>query len=151
MTEGNASPSPQGTELNEFQARRLCVTCQYVDRLLSEIEGILDTSDSKSAFPRYSDDVPRSRRRALEGCISELRAQLLRTVENQGLPKQPPIPGSRAIQAAISAIDIAVEELKPHYMRGYGDLSEGAAAQLNDIVSELQSLVSKLVDNFPAE
>jgi hypothetical protein len=38
-------------------------------------------------------------------------------------------------------MDVAVEELKPQQMHGYGPLSELAAAELNGIVGELSGLV----------
>ena len=43
-----------------------------------------------------------------------------------------------------------MEELKPQYMRGYGELPEAAATELNGIVGELRGLVSKL-DRYLAE
>jgi len=142
---------PKAGSLNEFQARRLRVTCHYIDRLLAEIEEILYVSSSKTAFPRFSSDVALAQRETIEGYIARLRAQLVRIVEGQGVPKvEPPIPASRAIRVALGAIDIAVEELKPHYMRGYGELPEAAAAELNGIVGELSGLVSKF-DQYLAE
>ena len=44
----------------------------------------------------------------------------------------------------LGAVDIAVEELKPKYMRGYGEVPESVAMELNGIVGELAGLVSRL-------
>ncbi len=137
--------------LNEFQAGRLRVTCQYIDKLLTEAEGILNAAASKAAFPRHLDDVAPAQRRTIEDYISRIRAQLLRVLDGQGIVREKPsIPVSRAIHVALGAIDIAVEELKPQYMRGYGNLPETAATELNGIVGELRGLVSKL-DRYLAE
>src|SRR5713226_4093886 len=142
---------PKAGLLNEFQARRLRVTCQYIDKLLDEIEEILHVTASKAAFPRFSPDVAPAQGRTIEDYVSRLRAQLVRVLDGQGIPREKPsIPASRAIHVALGTIDIAVEELKPHYMRGYGDLLEAAATELNGIVGELRSLVSKL-DHYLAE
>jgi len=131
--------------LNEFQAGRLGVTCQYVDKLLSDIQAILNVAASKAAFPRYSADVAPAQRQTIEDYIARIRAQLVRVLDGQAIPREKPsIPASRAIHVALGAIDIAVEELKPQYMRGYGDLSEAAVIELNGIAGELRSLVSKL-------
>lgn len=74
----------------------------------------------------------------------------MRVLDGQGIPKEKAsIPASRAIRVALAAIDIAVEELKPQYMHGYGDLPAAAAADLNGIVGELRGLVSKL-DSYVA-
>ncbi|HUJ32322.1 MAG TPA: dynamin family protein [Candidatus Acidoferrum sp.] len=145
MTETSASPSPDAGGLNEFQAQRLRITCQYIDKLLGEIEGILNVCGSKAAFPQYSADVAPTQRRTIEDYIARLRAQLVRVLDGQGiLREKPSIPASRAIHVELGAIDIAVEELRPHYMQGYGELPEAAATELNGIVGELRGLVSKL-------
>jgi GTP-binding protein EngB required for normal cell division len=131
--------------LNEFQARRLRVTCQYIDSLLGEVEQILNVADSKAAFPRYSPDIAPIQRRTIEDYICRVRAQLVRVLEGQGLLKEKPfIPASRAVHVTLGAIDIAAEELKPRYMRGYGDLPESVATELNGIAGELQSLIHRL-------
>jgi GTP-binding protein EngB required for normal cell division len=143
--------TPNAASLNEFQARRLRVTCQYIDKLLGGVEEILNIAASKAAFPRYSGDVAPAQRRTIEDYISRIRSQLVRVLDGQGIPREKPsIPASRAIHVALGTIDIAVEELKPQYMRGYGDLREAAATELNGIVSELRCLVSKL-DRYLAE
>jgi GTP-binding protein EngB required for normal cell division len=137
--------STNTASLNEFQARRLRVTCQYIDKLLGDIEQILHASASKAAFLRLSQDVAPTQRRTIEDYISRIRAQLLRVLDGQGIPREKPsIPASRAVHVALGAIDIAVEELKPQYMRGYGDLPEAAATELNGIAGELRSMVSNL-------
>jgi len=52
--------------LNEFQVRGLTVTCQYVDKVIGEIEQILYSAASKAAFPRYIEDVTPTQRRTIE-------------------------------------------------------------------------------------
>ncbi len=137
--------SPSAGLLNEFQARRLRVTCQYIDKLLGEISEILHVSSSKVAFPRFLPDIAPAQSRTIEDYLARLRAQLVRVLDGQGIPREKPsIPASRAVHVALGTIDIAVEELKPHYMQGYGDLPEAAATELNGIVGELRGLVSKL-------
>jgi GTP-binding protein EngB required for normal cell division len=131
--------------LNENQQRRLRVTCQYIDKLLSEIEVVLSTASSKAAFPRIASDISPAQRRTIEDYITRLRAQLVRVLDGQGIPREgQKIPASRALRANLTAIDIAVEELSPSYMRGCGPLAEGVATELNGIVGELESLVSQL-------
>jgi GTP-binding protein EngB required for normal cell division len=153
MVEGemDSQRTPNAAVLNEYQSRRLRVTCQYIDKLLGGVEEILNIASSKAEFPRYSGDVAPAQRRTIEDYVSRIRAQLVRVLDGQGIPREKPfIPASRAIHVALGAIDIAVEELKPEYMRGYGDLTEAAATELNGIVGELRGLVSKL-DRYLAE
>jgi GTP-binding protein EngB required for normal cell division len=140
-----------GEGLNPNQARRLRVTCQYIDKLLGEIEEVLNTTTSKSAFPRYSTDIVPAQRRTIEDYIARVRAQLIRVLDGQGVVREKPsIPASRAIHVTLGAIDIAAEELKPGYMRGYGDLPDSVATELNGIAGELMNLINRF-DLYLAE
>jgi GTP-binding protein EngB required for normal cell division len=137
--------------LNPFQANRLRVTCQYIDKLLAEIEEILHSTASKAAFPRYRTDILPAQRRTIEDYIARLRAQLVRVLEGQGIAREKSsIPASRAVLVHLGAIDIAVEELKPKYMRGYGVVPETVATELNGIVGELGGLIQRL-DRYLSE
>lgn len=131
--------------LNEGQQRRLLVTCRHIDGMLSEVEAVLNQSASKSAFPRYVSDIPASRRHTIEDYIARIRAQLKRVLEGQGIAlPQPSISASHAAYVSLQFIDISVEELKPRYMRGYGEVPPNVSIELNGIVGELQGLISKL-------
>lgn len=137
--------------LNAYQANRLRVTCQYIDKLLVETEGVLNAADSKAAFPRYAADILPAQRRTVEDYIARVRAQLVRILEGQGIARgKPSIPASRAIHVHLGAIDIAAEELKPEYMRGYGEVPESVATELNGIVGELSGLIDRF-DRYLSE
>ncbi len=145
MTEAHTNSSSGARGLNESQARRLRVTCQYIDNMLGDVESVLNTAAPKASFPRYSADIAPVQRRTIEDYLGRIRAQLIRVLDGQGIPREEPqIPASRAVHAMLGAIDIAVEELKPKYMRGYGEVPESVATELNGIVGELAGLVSRL-------
>ena len=129
-------------ELNGPQQSRLRITCHYIDKLLSDAEHILHQATSQSPFPRYVVDVTPAQVRVIEDYMRRLRAQLLRALDWQQLkPKPPDIPATRAVLTNLAFIDIAVEELRPGYMRGSGTVPEDAVDELNGVVHELRSLV----------
>jgi hypothetical protein len=133
---------------NPHQQRRLRVTCQHIDGLLSEIETILSAAGSKSPFPKYLDDVGTTRRKRMEHGIAHLRAQLVRVLERQGIAVEPPsISARHAIHSALTFAQIAAEELGPKHMRGYGEVSRRAASELDGIVSGLLEQIAEL-DGF---
>lgn len=137
----NNSPA----SLNEFQARGLTVTCQYVDKVIGEIGEILHSSTSKAAFPRYIQDIAPTQRRTIEDYLSRIRAQLTRVLDGQGIPRPEAwIPTSRAVYTALTTIDIALEELRPRYMQGYGEVPPELATELEGISGELRGLVARL-------
>jgi GTP-binding protein EngB required for normal cell division len=138
----NTARKRRAGELNENQQRRLRVSCQYVDKLLADIDDILHASISQSPFPRYIVDVSPAQVRVLEDYIRRIRSQLVHTIAWQKMHPEPPnIPATRAVATNLSFIDIAIEELRPKYMRGFGEVPEDAVAELNGVVHELRSLV----------
>ena len=140
----NSGEQKSHETLNAFQANRVRITCQYIDKLLSDIEGILSSAASRAAFPRYADDILPAQRRTIDDYIARIRAQLVRILEGQAIQSETPsIPSSRAIRANLGAIDIAAEELKPRYMRGYGEVPDTVAIELQGIAGELAGLIRR--------
>ncbi|MCA1562864.1 MAG: dynamin family protein [Acidobacteria bacterium] len=136
---------PPDRELNEHQQRRLVVTCQYVDRLLGDLERSFSEAQSQSPFGRYANDLAPAEQRLVRDYLARLRTQLLRILSGQGLSPTPQRTGLRwAILTHLAYVDVAVEELKPHYMRGYGAVAPEAAAALNGIVEELHGTIGQL-------
>jgi GTP-binding protein EngB required for normal cell division len=131
--------------LNSNHERRLSVTCRYIDRLLADMESILNVSSSKLAFPQYIADLTSAQRRVVEDYISRIRAQLIRVLDGQNIERPPAdIPVARSLHSTLTFVEIAVEELKPEHMRGYGEIPPHSAVELNGIAGELQGLVRQL-------
>ncbi len=130
-------------ELNEHQQSRLRVSCQYIDKLLSDVEDILHAASSPSPFPRYIVDLNPAQIRVIEDHIRRLRSQLVHTLAWQRMKASPAdIPATQAILTNLNFVDIAVEELKPRYMQGFGPVPDDAVSELNGVVHELRSLVT---------
>jgi hypothetical protein len=132
----------QHDELSEAQKRRLSATCGYIDKLLCEIEQILDQSSSKSPFPHSIMDVTPAQARVLEEHISRIREQLLHALGRESIRRETPgASASHSILTRLEFIDNAIEELKPRHMRGYGAISADVAERLNGTVDEFRSAV----------
>jgi GTP-binding protein EngB required for normal cell division len=130
-------------QLNESQQTRLRITCQYVDKLLSDVEDILHAATSQSPFPRYVVDINPAQIRVVEDHIGRLRSQLVRTIAWQQMKPVPAdIRATGAILTNLAFVDIAIEELKPHYMQGFGPVPDDAVSELNGVVHELRALVT---------
>jgi GTP-binding protein EngB required for normal cell division len=139
-------------QLNEQQQTRLRITCQYIDKLLGDVEDILHAATSRSPFSRYIVDINPAQTRVVEDHIRRLRSQLVRTLAWQHMQPLPPdIPATRAAMTHLAFVDIAIEELTPRYMRGYGAVPEDAVNQLNGVVHELRALVTGMERYFNQE
>ena len=128
--------------LNEYQSHHLSSTCQYVDRLLCDIDGIVAMAETDSPFDRYTHDLAPTSKRLLRDYAISIRAHMMRVLQrHQCLPRGSAVPAVRAIRTRLASVDIAIEELKPRYMRGYGSVPQELVPELNGLVEELQSLV----------
>ena len=131
--------------LNEFQGGHLLTSVEYADKLLSEIEEILTAASSKSPFPKFRVDVTPAQSKVIHDYIARIRAQMLRALDAQGIrPPGPQLGAIHSIRAHLEFVQIALTEIGPKYMRGYGEVPESAFADLNGVVTELNTLVDKL-------
>jgi len=145
---GRARVPDRHITLNASQRQRLLISCKHIDRLLADIEATLNASASKSVFPSYVGDISPLQRATIEDYIARIRRQLLQVLARQSLaPEEPRISAAHSIQVNLTFIDIAIAELAPRYMRGYGPVSDEGAADLNRIVAELESAVKELAQH----
>ncbi len=138
---------PEGTanSLTSNHERRLTVTCRHIDKLLAEMEGALRVSSSRQAFPQYISDVAPQQQKIIEDGIARIRTHLVHVLDVHIIEHPAPsVPVSRFLHTILSFITIAIEELKPRYMRGYGELSPAGEKELNEIVSELREAAGEL-------
>lgn len=131
--------------LNAAQRQHLLVTCKHIDKLLGDIESALNAAASNTVFPNYANDVTPTQRKTIEDYIARVRGQLLQVLAGQSLaPEDPRVSVVHSIHVNLTFVDVAIAELAPHYMRGYGPVSEQGVTDLNGIVAELQSAVKEL-------
>lgn len=135
----------RGEMLNESQRRHLLTSVEYADELLSEIEEILNATASKSPFPKYQVDLKPAQGKMVQDYIARIRAQMLRVLEGQGIgPRGPQVGAIHSIRVQLAFVRIALTEIGPRYMRGFGEIPESAIADLNGLVAELNTLVDRL-------
>jgi GTP-binding protein EngB required for normal cell division len=133
--------------LTDPQKLYLRVSCQHIDNLLSDIEEIIHSVESKSPFPKYILDMSPAQTRVIEDYIRRLRTQLVRVLAWQHIDaSQPTIPATRAISTRVAFVDIALDELRPKEMRGSGSLTPEATLQLTGVVRELGALSDGLAN-----
>jgi len=132
-------------DLNEHHRRRLLVSCQYIDRLLSSIENAI-AENALTAFPRYVKDMSPQERDGIHEQVAKLRTQLLEFLRRWGIATpQAAISARHSIQTSLGYIDIAVEELKPRYLRGYGAVPAPLVTDLEASVEGLQGAVKTTI------
>jgi hypothetical protein len=135
------------TDLKENHKRSLLIGFRYVDDLLSDIERIMATSmDPQSPFEKYVADIRPAQQKIIAADIAHIRIVMCRILESKGINvKHPGMSALSAIRTAIHFADIAMEEKRPKYMRGYGELTEEAVRELNEVASQMQKLLKQIL------
>lgn len=131
--------------LNENHQRRLRTTFGYIDGLLSDVERILSIAGDDSPFAKYVHDATPVQKQVISDYVARLRATMRAALEarKMDLP-QPEVSAVWASRATLLSAEIALEELEPSYMRGYGEVSEEAARDLNGVISQLLDLLGQM-------
>ena len=137
--------------LNSAQALHLVTSAQYADKLFSEIESVLFASKSKSPFRKYQNALSPAQIKIVEDYLARIRSQLVHVLDTQGIHlPEPQCESVHSIRTKLAFVRLAFDDCTPQRMRGYGEVSESKARDLNGLVEEMVSAVEKL-DSYLAQ
>ena len=131
--------------LTDSQKQHLLATFGYVDRLLNDALQLLNGAEVPSPFQQCVPDSLPIQRKVLADYVMRLRGSMVRTLEKHGvtLPK-PQISSLWSFKTKLMSAAIAVEELRPKYMRGYGDLPDDATRDLEALASQITDILDRM-------
>lgn len=137
-------------EMNENHKKVLLIRFRHVDSLLSEFECLLDVVIPRSPLQQYKNDISADLRKQLQTRCDAVREAMFRILKDRGIDIGEPVQSVlRHLRTSIEFADMAIEELRPKYIRGYGALSDAAKDDLNAIASELQDLLKQIKTKPP--
>jgi hypothetical protein len=130
--------------LGEYHKRRILVTFQRVDELLSQSMNIL-TQARPDSLPRHILDVSPSKIPLIESHIGLIREQIGSLLKRFHIvvPERSR-PSSWIVKTNLTSIDIALEDLYPQKMKGYGDMDSAAARELTQSLQEIRKHVNQI-------
>ena len=132
--------------MNENHQRHLLTSFRHIDNLLSEAEHILANAGSTSPFSEYTQDSTPVQRKVLHDYIDRVRQAMNRALADLHLPPSTPVCGSMwAAGGRLTFSQIAVAEIEPQHMRGYGTLSDEDVKAINGVVAELNATLERLI------
>jgi GTP-binding protein EngB required for normal cell division len=136
-------------EMNENHERHLLTSFRYIDNLLSEAEHILANAGSASPFAEYTQDSTPVQRKVLHDYIDRVRQAMNRALADLHLPPSSPVCGAMwAAGGRLTFSQIAVTEIEPQHMRGYGALTDGDVKAINGVVAELNATLERLIAHW---
>ena len=137
--------------LNSAQTLHLLTSAQYADKLFSEIESVLFASKSNSPFRKYQNSLSPAQIKIVEDYLARIRLQLVHVLQTQGIRlPEPQFESVHSIRTKLAFVRLAFDDCTPKRMRGYGEVSESKARDLNGLVEEMVSAIEKL-DSYLAQ
>jgi GTP-binding protein EngB required for normal cell division len=131
--------------MNDNHQRHLLVSFRQIDNLLSEAEHVLAAAGSASPFAQYAQDSTPVQRKVMHDYIQRVREAMARAMAELSLPRPAPVCGALwSARGHITFATIAVAEMEPKRMRGYGALSEADTKAIDSIVAELNAALDRL-------
>jgi hypothetical protein len=135
------------TALRENHKHVLESRLRSIDNLLRELERRVQPVCPESVFEDEISDWTDEKRRIVFDWIAEVRALMKAIMERKGVVVAPSTAGAAwLLRSSVDVMLSVVDELRPHRMRGYGELSAEAGRELDEIVSDLRHVLSKATD-----
>jgi hypothetical protein len=137
--------------LNENHKRRILASFQRVDELLSQSLNALMPAQS-SLYSRCVHDITQSEFHWVESCAGKIRKQMGSFLERFQIAFPPPsTPSSWMLKTNLTSLDIALEEIYPEKMKGYGEMDRASASDLTRTLQEIRGLVSRMLVSLADE
>ncbi len=137
-----SNPTPN---LNDNHRNTLLAGLKYMDRLLAEgFAGLAPANEGAVFAPMIPDATP-MQRKVIADLVAQVRRTMRATLEACEIPIRPPTLGALwSLRSALTAVQIAVEELGPSYLSGYGALDEETVASVSVLQAQLRASLNEL-------
>jgi hypothetical protein len=132
--------------LNENHKRRLVAAFGHADALLNRgLDAVAPLRPSP--FPRYIPDMSPSEVNCVASYVDQIRNQIYALMQRFELDiPAPTIASSWVLKTGLISLDIALEDLYPDQMKGYGEIDEETARELMLTLQEIRKLLAQLFD-----
>jgi hypothetical protein len=128
-------------ELGGNHKRRILVTFQHVDKLLEKSIYAIARVPSDP-----QQDVSAEKLLRIQNHIEVVRDQMSSYLKRFGivLPERA-IPSSWILKTSMTSIGIALDDLAPNKLKGYGNMDSEAARELTQTLREIHTIVNKIL------
>jgi hypothetical protein len=141
MDSGTSKELPM-TSLNHAQKRAILLGLLDIDRRLAELEAMLAYNPTSSPFCHYVNDLSTGQLQLLPEFFARLRATMLAGLKKCGISLDIPKTSLRwIIHVQLLSLQVAVADLGPGKLKGYGSLNPTGKAQVVELQQELLRLI----------
>jgi hypothetical protein len=131
--------------LNPSQQQSILLGFLDLHRRMAELEAAIAQCGNSSLFSQYVGDLSATEMKVVQDHFARLRTTMLSCLQEIGIPLDVRRTSLRwTLQVAITFLNIAVAEMSPERLRGYGALDGAAAKAVIKIQQELHGLIDAL-------
>jgi len=138
--------TPSSLDLNDPQRNTLAAAFKYTDRLLSEALAGLAPAAEGAIFTATLADATPVQCKVIIDQAARLRRALRAALDACAIPVTPPrISALWNLRCTLTSIDIALEDLGPDHLRGYGGVDETTAAHVVELRAQIRTVLTELL------
>jgi hypothetical protein len=132
--------------LKPLHKQALLSTFTYIESRLSQMEPLLAQDKRPSPLDQHIHDLSPAEAKAVEDYFARIRSTMASCLEKNGIPVEARRVSLRwSLQTAVSFLGVAVAEMGPDRLRGYGELDDAGSQEALSIQQELDRLLNGLV------
>lgn len=129
------------TSLNAARRHRILSTFSHVDDLLQGVDRLAQVRPS--AFSREQPDLSETETHLVLSLVETARSRMLKTLDCLGLTRPGPTLSARwSIETALRFMDIALPELTPQTLKGYGAVDAQSVADVAAVASAPRDVIT---------
>jgi GTP-binding protein EngB required for normal cell division len=133
--------------MNESQKRSVLFSFLDIHRRLADMEAMLAQSLTTSPFSQYVNDLSPTERRVVQDYFNRLRSTMRGCLQEADIPLEVHRTSLRwSLQCGMIFLNIAVAEISPDRLRGYGPLDADGKVQALKIQQELTRLIDRIAN-----
>jgi hypothetical protein len=131
--------------MNEAQRRHILVTFRGLDELLAETDERLGAEAGEMLFPSYVADAAPIQKKRTADYARRLRKTMSGFLERTGIPaQQANVSAIWSARTLLMSAQVAMADLEPQRLNGYGNLPDEDARELRALVAELASWLDQM-------
>jgi GTP-binding protein EngB required for normal cell division len=131
--------------MNEYQKHSIRAGLLDVHRRMAEFEAAIAQSAIPTPFSPYVNDLSPTESKVVQDYFTRIRTTMLACLQEAGIPLETRRTSLRwTLQVGMTFLHVAVAEMAPERLRGYGPLDEADARAIVKIQQDLYRLLDRV-------
>ena len=132
--------------LTPLHKNALLSTCLYMESRLNEMEPLLAQAKRPSPLDRHVHDLSPAEAKVMEDYFARIRSTMVTCLQKHGIPITVDRVSLRwSLQTSMIDLSIAVAEVAPQRLGGYGELDDAGRQEVLSMQQELDRLLDRVM------